>query len=303
MNSFENVNYNVRLKKQIERKIIVETLQKLNAIVDIPNYHYLGFGSIYFSDFILFHKYLNINKMTSIDNKANYEKRFNYNKPYGFINFKVAHSTKYLENELNWSEKLFTWLDYDGSLANYIIEDAEIVASKSKPLDIFIVTIVSNPPHKDHIQNFIDEFELYIPSKIKKTDIKQHYPTVLNEIMKTSIENGLKNQTKKIDFLQLFNFTYKDTTKMYTFGGIFYDNQKDDIMNLLLKSQCISHDNNIIDINCPLLTTQEKIHLDSCINSENECDVKISEIGLNKEDIDKYCTYYKYYPQYFESLI
>ena len=67
MNSFENVNYNVRLKKQIERKIIVETLQKLNAIMDIPNYHYLGFGSIYFSDFILFHKYLNINRMTSID--------------------------------------------------------------------------------------------------------------------------------------------------------------------------------------------------------------------------------------------
>ena len=65
--SFEKVNYLLRLKKQIERKIIIEAFQSISPIIDISEYRYFGLGSIYFADFILFHKYLNIKKMTSTE--------------------------------------------------------------------------------------------------------------------------------------------------------------------------------------------------------------------------------------------
>ena len=70
--SFEKVNYLLRLRKQIERKMIIELLEKFNGIKpikQISEYHYVGFGSVYFADFILFHKYLHINYMTSLECK------------------------------------------------------------------------------------------------------------------------------------------------------------------------------------------------------------------------------------------
>jgi len=72
--SYEKVNYQLRFKKQIERKIIIETLHYLHCI-PIEKYHYLGLGSVYFADFILFHKYLHIKKMTSIDDKKDDKNR------------------------------------------------------------------------------------------------------------------------------------------------------------------------------------------------------------------------------------
>ena len=88
--SYEKINYFLRPKKQIERKLIIETFQKISNVVEISKYHYFGFGSIYFADFILFHKLLNIQKMTSIDDKEDDKDRFLFNKPYGFIDFQIS---------------------------------------------------------------------------------------------------------------------------------------------------------------------------------------------------------------------
>ena len=84
--SYESVNYLLRMKKQIERKMIIEAIQRLTSLIAINDYRYFGFGSIYFADFILFHKYLNIDLMTSIDDKEKDESRFNFNKSLSVIN-------------------------------------------------------------------------------------------------------------------------------------------------------------------------------------------------------------------------
>ena len=69
--SFEKINYLLRPKKQIERKIIIEILQKIQKPlkIDISKYCYIGMGSIYYYDYILFHKFLGISNMVSIDDK------------------------------------------------------------------------------------------------------------------------------------------------------------------------------------------------------------------------------------------
>ena len=67
--SFKNINYMFRPKKQIERKIFIELFQKIQHALDtnISEYQYIGLGSIYYYDFILFHKYLKIRDMISLD--------------------------------------------------------------------------------------------------------------------------------------------------------------------------------------------------------------------------------------------
>jgi len=146
-----------RPKKQIERKMLIEFLQniqhKLN--INLSEYQYIGLGSIYYYDFILFHKYLNIRDMVSLDDKKCC-KRFEFNKPFDFITFKNMSTNDFLLNN-GLDKKSFIWFDYDSVLINCkkkyekekeeevflflkkdeIFEDIKIITNKSKEMDIF----------------------------------------------------------------------------------------------------------------------------------------------------------------------
>lgn len=301
--SYEKVNYLLRLKKQIERKLIIESISKLTPIIDITKYRYIGFGSVYFADFILFHKYLNIKLMSSIDKEESDEQRFNFNKPFAFIDFKISDSSAYINTNIKWEENLFIWFDYDMPLSLDMIADIKHVSAKAKPLDIFIITIEAEPLTIEQAEKFAEMFGLYVKSSDIKKNAVEALPKILNEIINSSIKEGLEIQPARIEYLQLFNITYKDTKKMYTFGGIYFQNDQDvSIKSMLSGINFISHDENIVNINCPLLTPKEKIVLDSLIKSESVCEDVEGITGLNEEDINRYAKYYKYYPQYFESI-
>jgi len=119
--SFEYVNYMFRPKKQIERKIIIEILQELKKEIPLSEYLYIGFGSIYYYDFILFHKMLNMNNLLSIDDKST-RRRFEFNRPYDFILFENKISTNFL-SEYDWKQKTALWLDYDYKLEDIVLSD------------------------------------------------------------------------------------------------------------------------------------------------------------------------------------
>ena len=54
------INYSSRPAKGVERKLICELVDKFPKPNSINKYRYIGFGSFYFADFILFHNQLNI---------------------------------------------------------------------------------------------------------------------------------------------------------------------------------------------------------------------------------------------------
>ena len=128
--SFEYVNYMLRPKKQIERKIITEIFQELKKEISLSEYLYIGFGSIYYYDFILFHKMLNMNNLLSIDDKST-KKRFTFNRPYDFISFKNKRSTDFL-SEYDWKQNTVLWLDYDDRLREIVLSDLKIIAKNCK---------------------------------------------------------------------------------------------------------------------------------------------------------------------------
>ena len=252
---------------------------------------------------ILFHKYLSIKQLTSIDDKKEDEKRFRFNIPFGFIDFHIFNSNYFLQNKLAWGEKLFIWLDYDTQIVENMLGDIEYVSSKAKPLDIFIITIEGESPEKP--ESFIEAFSKHISPRCSVKEIKEGYTKTLNMIVNGIIKKGLGNQPKKVNFLPLFNFEYKDTKKMYTYGGIFCDenNPKEKLKKYVSELSYISLDTDkIVTIDCPLLTPREKMYLDSQIQKSGDLNSDTDKIGLRKEDLDKYKKYYKFYPQFFESI-
>jgi hypothetical protein len=326
--SFEYVNYILRPKKQIERKIIIEILQEFEKEIPLSKYLYIGFGSIYYYDFILFHKMLNINKLLSIDDKSTI-KRFNFNRPYDFITFENKISTDFL-NEHDWIKNSVLWLDYDNKLKDIVLSDIKIIAKNCKKKDFLIITLNAYcekfGDERDRArEKFFSNFGKYIPPEYnnKRYYTPKHFPYLLQEVILKYLMT--MSEYRDISFYKLFSFSYKDGSPMFTMGGIFDDNKA--LCNRKWVNKFISTDEEVKDINVPVLTYCEKFHIDSHIE---ELKRKIEEIEyknkkgdrslieekmtekINKYlpfelgsfyDLKNYIEFYKYYPQYYEGTL
>jgi hypothetical protein len=94
--SFKQFDYSLRPSKQVERKAMIEVLLNLSSAgYAISDYTYLGFGSVYYVDFVMFHKYLFIRKMVCIE-WGDVEKRMKFNKPFKFIKLKLMPLASYI---------------------------------------------------------------------------------------------------------------------------------------------------------------------------------------------------------------
>jgi len=325
--SFEKINYIFRPKKQIERKIFIELFQKIqNTLnINISEYQYIGLGSIYYYDFILFHKYLNIRDMVSLDDKEDYN-RFEFNKPFDFIEFKNMSTTDFLsKNDLN--KKSFIWFDYDSSLIRYnpynktffnteaIFEDIKIITKKSKERDLFILTV--NIRIKDTLfdspklkQVFINEYDEYLSDQYKQTDniTYEKYPLIIQNIIINIFRNN--EQFYPVKFRKLFSFIYQDGAPMYTIGGIF---SKDNLQDKIVEEDSFFQidENKFVNIDVPLLTYYEKMKLDKkIVDIEKNWDslneekiIKMLGFEMEPSELRSYLDYHRYYPQYYEGII
>ena len=330
--SFEKINYIFRPKKQIERKILIELFQKIqNTLnINISEYQYIGLGSIYYYDFILFHKYLNIRDMVSLDDKEDYN-RFEFNKPFDCITFKNMSTTDFLsKNDLD--KESFIWFDYDSSLISCkkkrnrngflflsnetIFEDIQILTKKSKALDLFVLTIniriqdawFDSPTFK---QGFMEEYAEYLSDQYKQTDniTFDKYPLIIQNIIINIFRNN--EQFHPVKFRKLFSFIYQDGAPMFTIGGIFSEDNLSS--NLLAEKDNFfeTDENKIVYIDVPLLTYYEKMKLDknilnieknlSSLNKEKI--IKMLGFEMEPSELKSYLDYYRYYPQYYEGII
>jgi len=310
LGSYEKVNYLLRLRKQIERKMIIEMLQKMDGKLEINKYKYLGLGSIYFADFILFHKYLHIENLISLEKDKKKEIRFRFNLPFNFVDLKMKSSSVYLKKNLKGdSDSIFMWLDYDGFIDFDMLEDIELVSRDMKPNDIFIVTInadlTDNFSDIKALEEFLEEYREYIGSDINAKYAKKKCYSVLHRMIMSAMSKGFiqRPESEKVKISQLLNLAYKDTAEMYTFGCIFEETSSNIIRECDLKKlNFIRTGKKVFKIDCPLLTPKEKIHLDSCIDKNKKCIDLDNKTGLSKRLLDRYSICYKYYPQFFESI-
>src|SRR5215216_3021695 len=119
--SYKKVFYDLRPGKQIERRMLLDTLQLLsNGGFRIADYQYTGFGSIYFVDFVLFHKYLGITKLLSLEHDRTAAKRARFNKPYDIIQLEIKSAFDAIPT-LDRDLKHLVWLDYDFGLEDSVL--------------------------------------------------------------------------------------------------------------------------------------------------------------------------------------
>lgn len=259
-------------------------------------------GSVYFYDFVMLHKQLDIGKMTSIEANPSSYSRCEFNKPYDFIDLFPLKSTDYLRSKIDWEgEKHLIWLDYDGDLDDSVLEDLIIIAQNASPLDICIVTIrAKTPPESkddtelDLRREFVDAFSEFYPTGEKLTP--NRFPFILQSILLTNLKKGVMEERSefngRLSVRKLFSFAYADGAPMFSLGIIFLD--PDDAKTASLLDLAESHHDFISSNNMevstiivPHLTVKEKIVLDEKIRelkSSSDCRTIVNAIKINLEE-------------------
>lgn len=314
--SGRGINYSLRPAKSIERKIICELLNKIKNIFNIEKYRYIGFGSFYYTDYILFHKEFNIKKMISMERDILHKERYEFNKPYSCIENKFGESTNLLSKDIEWdgATKDIVWLDYDKTLQESYIDDLQTCIKNVTSGSVVIISFNSTLEIDKHdsrinsIKKCCDS--LYLPDNIREKDLD---PAVVHKIFHKIIEAAAKKALKdkntmyredcdKYQIKQITFLKYRDGAPMLSIAYILVKNS-----DINKYEECNLND---LDIYCtkdepfkievPNFTNKELQLINSYLPNKSVEDInkQLNYIPLN--DIKKYMKIYRYFPNYME---
>ena len=327
--SYRIINYALRPAKAIERRMLCAAFERLHPFQRIQDYRYVGFGSIYFSDFQLLHRELGITDMLSIEKDVSAKACFRFNRPYKCIRLKFATSAEVLPT-LNWGRRSILWLDYDDRLNVNILGDIATVCLRATSGSMVVISVNAQPdaePSKE-------ERDLYQESTGKPFDLGDYRLRVAKELIgeklpigtsgadlrgqelakifrdvidsaiaeQLSIRNAMLPVEKKIHYRQLFHFRYKDGAQMLTVGGILYRAAEERVVAAcdfeMLPFIRIGRDH--CGVKAPCLTAKEIRHLNSQLPTRPS--VKRRVPGVTDADTRKYAEVYRFFPAFSEIL-
>ena len=320
--SHERVHYGIRPAKAIERKMIAEVLQRLSHFGALDRYAYVGMGSLYFADFILFHKVLGTRSMVSLEEDGSNETRFRFNVPYSFVRLKIGKSDDLLPAVLKHRQTIL-WLDYDRGFGTGIdvLKDCKTFAETVSSGSILVVTLADqeyrgNPPHALSPARRFSEFQelvgrQMIPAtwnaeRVANEGMTDLYREVVSNHISKVLEdrNGVESSRRNWEFKQLLNFRYKDSASMATFGGILYRNQdapKFDACRFGNLEFVRCENQPPFEIKAPKLTFREIRHLDSHLPGKTG---PFRHCGtIPRGFTDQYRQVYRYFPAFVEAEV
>jgi hypothetical protein len=313
--SYEKFNYLLRPSKQVERKLIIEVLHRLaSAGVAIADYTYLGFGSVYYADFVLFHKYLYINDMICVE-KSDIPKRMRFNKPYEFIRLEMKEVAQLIP-EIDRDRRYVVWLDYDYGLSRDVLNDIESFMHVLSPGSILLMTVDAEPrlpeeldedrlteEHREEllVRVYREQLSKYARRPITKAVLAPNVlPTFLAEVLRTQLNESARK--RRLQFSHLFNFRYADGAQMLTVGGMIATPELEEAIGRSRARTLpfVVDQDEPVEIYAPPLTVREKQWLEQHITPD--LTVNDLEFELSEEYLASFKLYYRQYPTYYETL-
>lgn len=321
--TYETINYSLRPAKAIERKMLAEALRKLTPFGPLTSYRYVGFGSPYFSDFILFHKALGLSDMISIEHDEDKSDRFTFNRPYRCIELRFGESGQVLP-ELEWKKKTILWLDYDGKLSADMLRDIAYFCVNAASGSVLIVTVNAQPDSgyasaRNYARRQEEKRLKLLSDRVGKTKIppgtsgrhlvEWQFAVICHRIMLNEIEEALtaanagRAAEKKMAFQQLFNFHYADNAKMLTTGGILYEQSQAAQLDECAFERDLSFirtGNTEFLIEVPKLTYRELRRLDQQLPIADDAKLA-TQLAIPQTQLDSYRRLYRYFPTFAEA--
>lgn len=314
--TYEMFNYNFRPAKSIERRIFIDVLKHIYGINPGNDCSYIGLGSIFFPDFKLIHKELNVNNMINIEFNQDDEDRFKFNKPFKCIDLKWGKSTDVLPT-LNWSGRKIVWMDYDDKLDTFMFDDLESIFSNLNEGSFYFFTCnyslgrYENRSTQVHDSDrFLNDFEGIAPIDVKPQNlVLGNSPMLIRRMLIDKINkifadrNSMTSRKDQLIFKQLLNIKYKDGAPMYSLGGYItsYGRLKEFDQKSLNKYPYIVTGEVPLDLQAPIITNQEIDLMNSYLPHRKSTFLNLRKIAFIPEvERQKYFETYRYYPNFAE---
>jgi hypothetical protein len=306
--SAEKVQYDLRPAKQVERRMLVDALQRLTQVgFGIRDYQYTGLGSIYFFDFIVFHKLLGIHKMLSVEHDLGLEKRVKFNCPFKCVSVfpgKAKDAIPTLSRDL----KHFLWLDYDNVVDVDELSEIQLAGRQLPVGSIVLVTVdtespIANVSSTNDLKSYFDGVARNYLGNVKPDEYTM---SNLHRVSKKVIVNAIKDglEGRQVEFIPLFDFVYADGHRMLSVGGMIgtaEDKRKVGALDLDGAAYFrLTSEEPPYTISVPKLTVKERHMLDAAMPCASSWQPK--EFRLEEEDINSYREIYRFLPSYAELL-
>lgn len=306
--SFEKFNYAMRPAKHAQRKMLCEAFQQLCRIAPLSSYRYVGFGSVGFHDFSLFHQRLGISDMVSIEGTKAAKERVLRNRPFSCIKMEWGWSYDVLP-KLDWSSLSIVWLDYEHALNTQMLEDIALLSSVLQAGSVLLITVPVEPRDdgngtRTRLAGFSERVGLErVPYALKGTDLSgwgtatASRNVIHNEIIKTLQDrNAALAKGERTTYRQLFNFVYADGKKMLTVGGVLGSPQNHALLRESVTTlEFIRSGQRAYHIDSPVLTAHELRLLDACLPDAPE-DGYPNWIPARERN--KYVKLYRHFPRF-----
>lgn len=312
--SFHRIDYSLRPAKHAERRMLCDIFRRLRPFGSIEEYLYVGFGSVWFSDFSLFHRALGIKDMLSIEKEKAAEQRINDNRPFRIpIDFRPSGQAL---PDVNWAKNVFLWLDYDDPISTDILADMRTVARCAGSGSVVAISVqCSKAPQAAQaesdqeenaptaLQRFITAFgrERVGPEVTEEDLLSWQYGTLSRNLVLHEIEATLSRRNSaggdEMLFRSVSEIEYQDGAKMTTLVGVFYkasDQGKFDACEF--DTLDFSSNENPVRINVPKLTVREFKRLESQLPLAEQ---ETLALGAIPESEAKYfAEFYRYLPKF-----
>jgi hypothetical protein len=237
--SFPKVDYSLRPAKHAERRMICEIFSRLRSFRPVEDYLYVGFGSVWFADFVLFHRALGIKEMISIEHVDSARPRIEANKPFRAITVDYRKCSAVLPS-LDWKRNLFLWLDYEDTITEEILLDIKTVAARACSGTVLTVSVkCTQAPDVEDVEedksgpSALERFRARlgrnrVDDKVGADDLywwpfsKVSRKIILSEIeVALAVRNGSAEPKDQMNFKCLCEINYADGAAMTTIVGIF----------------------------------------------------------------------------------
>lgn len=311
MASFVSVNYSLRPSKSIQRLLMFEGIRTLQLAAALEEMVYIGLGSIWFTDFVVAHKVLNIDDMISIEKHDVGYRRAVFNAPYATVKVIQGHTSTILPtlfvDEALRARPWLIWLDFDTEFSETLADDVRSALERAPDNTILLITFNgadSRYGHADERTALLRElFGDVVPDTLSKRQCRgERMENTLANLALDFMKSAAIDSARPGNFIPAFRALYKDTSPMVTVGGIIASAQHAQAFE-----GAVNHPNwrcrPVERIVAPHLTLREATTLQSALPRQGGLTrevVRALQFDLEDEQITAFEMYYKEYPAFVQ---
>jgi len=312
MASFDTVNYSLRPNKAIQRQIVFDGMEQMDRCMPLRESLYIGFGSIWFTDFILAHRRLGISDMISIENKPIGAVRAKFNAPFKTVAIEEGDSTVVLKDlarrEAALTKQWIVWLDYDGALTPEVLDDIRIVITHAPQNSVLLLTLNAGGGGLGRGVGRREEYLRQLLSTAVSDDLKpkdfdnENLPSTLIQAVRDYLASQAVQLGRPGGFVPAFSIPYKDGAPMITVGGVLPSAGARGAVRA-----CVGEPSwpgfPQVSVEAPPLTLKEISALQRLLPSSRPVSrAQLRRLGFDLEDeqLATYCAHYRRYPAFLQ---